>query len=104
MRGSLKNQVLTPDKVGTIGMLLMGPDGALITGSDFLMDGGVTPRLRVRRTRPQITEHRPLRGTQSSPIRSRGQTIPERIDRARDQPRRSLNDARRGLACVFSVS
>jgi NAD(P)-dependent dehydrogenase (short-subunit alcohol dehydrogenase family) len=32
----------TPDEVGTIGALLMGPDGAFITGSDFLMDGGVT--------------------------------------------------------------
>jgi NAD(P)-dependent dehydrogenase (short-subunit alcohol dehydrogenase family) len=31
-----------PDEVGTIGALLMGPDGAFITGSDFLMDGGVT--------------------------------------------------------------
>ncbi len=32
----------TPDEVGTLGALLMGPDGAFITGSDFLMDGGVT--------------------------------------------------------------
>jgi NAD(P)-dependent dehydrogenase (short-subunit alcohol dehydrogenase family) len=32
----------TPDEVGNIGALLMGPDGAFITGSDFLMDGGVT--------------------------------------------------------------
>jgi hypothetical protein len=32
----------TPDEVGTIGALLMGADGACITGSDFLMDGGVT--------------------------------------------------------------
>jgi NAD(P)-dependent dehydrogenase (short-subunit alcohol dehydrogenase family) len=32
----------TPDEVGTIGALLIGPDGAFITGSDFLMDGGVT--------------------------------------------------------------
>ena len=32
----------TPDEVGTVGALLMGPDGAVITGSDFLMDGGVT--------------------------------------------------------------
>ena len=32
----------TPDEVGLIGALLMGPDGAFITGSDFLMDGGVT--------------------------------------------------------------
>jgi len=32
----------TPDEVGTVGALLMGPDGAFISGSDFLMDGGVT--------------------------------------------------------------
>ena len=32
----------TPDEVRTVGALLMGPDGAFITGSDFLMDGGVT--------------------------------------------------------------
>jgi len=32
----------TPDEVGTVGALLMGADGAFITGSDFLMDGGVT--------------------------------------------------------------
>jgi NAD(P)-dependent dehydrogenase (short-subunit alcohol dehydrogenase family) len=32
----------TPDEVGNVGALLMGPDGAFITGSDFLMDGGVT--------------------------------------------------------------
>jgi NAD(P)-dependent dehydrogenase (short-subunit alcohol dehydrogenase family) len=32
----------TPDEVATIGALLLGPDGAFITGSDFLMDGGVT--------------------------------------------------------------
>jgi NAD(P)-dependent dehydrogenase (short-subunit alcohol dehydrogenase family) len=32
----------TPDEVGTVGALLMGPDGGFITGGDFLMDGGVT--------------------------------------------------------------
>jgi NAD(P)-dependent dehydrogenase (short-subunit alcohol dehydrogenase family) len=32
----------TPDEIGTIGALLMGADGAFITGSDFLADGGVT--------------------------------------------------------------
>lgn len=32
----------TPDEVGTVGALLMGPDGAFISGSDILMDGGVT--------------------------------------------------------------
>jgi NAD(P)-dependent dehydrogenase (short-subunit alcohol dehydrogenase family) len=32
----------TPDEVATVGALLMGSDGAFITGSDVLMDGGVT--------------------------------------------------------------
>lgn len=32
----------TPDEVGVVGALLMGADGTFITGSDFLMDGGVT--------------------------------------------------------------
>ena len=45
----------TPDEVGTVGALLMGPDGGFITGSDFLMDGGVTAADRVRRTRSEVT-------------------------------------------------
>jgi NAD(P)-dependent dehydrogenase (short-subunit alcohol dehydrogenase family) len=32
----------TPDEVGAVGALLMGPDGGFISGSDILMDGGVT--------------------------------------------------------------
>jgi len=36
----------TPDEVGNVGALLMGADGAFITGSDFLMDGGVTASYR----------------------------------------------------------
>lgn len=32
----------TPDEVGAVGALFMGPEGTFITGSDFLMDGGVT--------------------------------------------------------------
>lgn len=32
----------TPDEVAHVGALLMGNEGAFITGSDFLMDGGVT--------------------------------------------------------------
>jgi NAD(P)-dependent dehydrogenase (short-subunit alcohol dehydrogenase family) len=32
----------TPDEVGNVAALLMGPDAGFITGSDFLMDGGVT--------------------------------------------------------------
>lgn len=32
----------TSDEVANVAALLMGPDGAFITGSDFLIDGGVT--------------------------------------------------------------
>ena len=32
----------TPDEVSTVAALLMGQDGGFITGSDILMDGGVT--------------------------------------------------------------
>jgi NAD(P)-dependent dehydrogenase (short-subunit alcohol dehydrogenase family) len=32
----------TPDEVGSVGALLMGPDGGFFAGSDILMDGGVT--------------------------------------------------------------
>ncbi len=32
----------TQDEIGTLGALLMGADGAFITGSDILIDGGVT--------------------------------------------------------------
>ncbi|HEV7681083.1 MAG TPA: SDR family oxidoreductase [Pyrinomonadaceae bacterium] len=39
---SVAGRAGTPDEVGTVGALLMGRDGAFITGSDFLMDGGVT--------------------------------------------------------------
>jgi NAD(P)-dependent dehydrogenase (short-subunit alcohol dehydrogenase family) len=39
---SAAGRVGTPDEVGSVGALLMGPDGGFITGSDFLMDGGVT--------------------------------------------------------------
>lgn len=42
MEVSAAGRAGTPDEVGTVGALLMGPDGAFITGSDFLMDGGVT--------------------------------------------------------------
>ena len=40
--GSVAGRAGTPDEVGSVGALLMGPDGGFITGADFLMDGGVT--------------------------------------------------------------
>ncbi|HUA68627.1 MAG TPA: SDR family oxidoreductase [Candidatus Saccharimonadales bacterium] len=42
MEGCAAGRAGTPDEVGTVGALLMGADGAFITGSDFLVDGGVT--------------------------------------------------------------
>ena len=32
----------TLDEVAAVSALLMGPEGGFISGSDFLMDGGVT--------------------------------------------------------------
>jgi len=32
----------TADEVANVAALLMGPEGAFISGSDILMDGGVT--------------------------------------------------------------
>ena len=42
VKASPAGRVGTADEVATIAALLMGPDGAFITGSDFLMDGGTT--------------------------------------------------------------
>ncbi len=42
IEGSAAKRAGTPDEVGAVGALLMGPDGGFITGSDVLMDGGVT--------------------------------------------------------------
>jgi NAD(P)-dependent dehydrogenase (short-subunit alcohol dehydrogenase family) len=42
IEGSVAKRAGTPDEVGAVGALLMGPDGGFITGSDFLVDGGVT--------------------------------------------------------------
>jgi NAD(P)-dependent dehydrogenase (short-subunit alcohol dehydrogenase family) len=39
---SVARRAGTPDEVGNVAALLMGPEGSFITGSDFLMDGGVT--------------------------------------------------------------
>lgn len=42
----------TPDEVGTVDALLPGADGAFITGSDILTDGGVTASYRFGDLRP----------------------------------------------------
>ena len=42
LEASAAGRAGTPDEVGAVGALLMGPEGGFITGSDFLMDGGVT--------------------------------------------------------------
>lgn len=43
----------TPDEVATVAALLMGADGAFITGSDVLMDGGVTASYRFGELAPE---------------------------------------------------
>ncbi len=42
IEGCAAQRAGTPDEVGIVAGLLMGADGGFITGSDFLMDGGVT--------------------------------------------------------------
>lgn len=42
IESSVAGRAGTPDEVANVATLLMGNDGAFITGSDFLMDGGVT--------------------------------------------------------------
>jgi NAD(P)-dependent dehydrogenase (short-subunit alcohol dehydrogenase family) len=42
IEGSTAKRAGTPDEVGAVAALLMGPDGSFITGSDVLMDGGAT--------------------------------------------------------------
>jgi NAD(P)-dependent dehydrogenase (short-subunit alcohol dehydrogenase family) len=42
IEASVAGRAGTPDEVGSVAALLMGPDGGFITGSDILMDGGVT--------------------------------------------------------------
>jgi NAD(P)-dependent dehydrogenase (short-subunit alcohol dehydrogenase family) len=44
----------TPDEVATVAALLMGHDGAFITGSDILMDGGVTASYFYGELAPRI--------------------------------------------------
>ena len=47
----------TPDEIGAVGALLMGAEGTFITGSDFLMDGGVTSSWWYGDLAPQATGH-----------------------------------------------
>jgi hypothetical protein len=58
---SVAKRAGTPDEVGNVSVLLMGPDGTFIIGSDILMDGGVTatycsePRGRRSPERPEFS-------------------------------------------------
>jgi NAD(P)-dependent dehydrogenase (short-subunit alcohol dehydrogenase family) len=49
IEGSAAGRAGTPDEVGTVGALLMGPEGGFITGSDLLIDGGVIAAIRSGR-------------------------------------------------------
>jgi NAD(P)-dependent dehydrogenase (short-subunit alcohol dehydrogenase family) len=53
----------TPDEVGTVGALLMGADGAFITGSDFLLDGGVTASYFFGELAPKVIDPVPMSAT-----------------------------------------
>ncbi|WP_404482575.1 SDR family oxidoreductase [Novosphingobium sp. BL-52-GroH] len=42
IESSIAGRAATPDEIANVAALLMGADGAYITGSDFLVDGGTT--------------------------------------------------------------
>jgi NAD(P)-dependent dehydrogenase (short-subunit alcohol dehydrogenase family) len=42
IESSIACRAATPDEIANVAALLMGADGAFITGSDFLVDGGTT--------------------------------------------------------------
>jgi NAD(P)-dependent dehydrogenase (short-subunit alcohol dehydrogenase family) len=42
IESSVAKRAATPDEIANLAALMMGPDGAFITGSDFLIDGGTT--------------------------------------------------------------
>ena len=42
IESSVAGRAATPDEIASLAALLMGTDGAFITGSDFLADGGST--------------------------------------------------------------
>lgn len=42
IESSVAGRAATPDEIANVAALLMGADGAFITGSDFLIDGGTT--------------------------------------------------------------
>lgn len=46
IEGSPGGRAGTPDELANVAALRMGPNGGFITGSDFLMDGGVTASCR----------------------------------------------------------
>ena len=47
---SAAKRVGTVDEIANAAALLLGPDGAFITGSDLLIDGGVIAAIRAGRT------------------------------------------------------
>ena len=55
---SVAGRAGTPDALGTIGAVLMGRDGGFITGSDTLMDGGVTATYWFGELDPQCRSDR----------------------------------------------
>jgi NAD(P)-dependent dehydrogenase (short-subunit alcohol dehydrogenase family) len=54
--GSVAERAGTPDEVGAVAALLMGPAGGFITGSGFLMDGGDVAEVRFW-TKPVDSSH-----------------------------------------------
>lgn len=49
LKNSAAQRAGTTDELATVAALLLGPDGAFITGSDLLVDGGVVAGIRAGR-------------------------------------------------------
>jgi hypothetical protein len=71
----------TPDEVATLAAILMGPDGTFITGSDFLMDGGVTASYFFGDLAPQpwLPDHVPGTEVAHPDDTQKGGPVPQRL-------------------------
>lgn len=56
IEGCPVGRAATPDEIGQLAALLMGPDGSFITGSDFLIDGGVTASYKFGPLAPEAPQ------------------------------------------------
>jgi Enoyl-(Acyl carrier protein) reductase len=85
----------SPDEVGTVGALLMGSDGAFITGSDFLMDGGVTASNFFGELSPPLIDY--------GRCRRRRRAISRELHLPRKAAEKTSRPSVRGTAIAFGI-